>query len=112
MKSPSPAKKNRPPKARVKLPKARIAWAQDNALFAPSKKHFTPNPTRCVHPVVFVPCHSRSQAAQLARFANLTWEEKRSAIYGAIISGSYSGATLNILSLLGEQPGKGEGDAK
>ena len=60
----------------AKLPKARHAWAQDNEMFAPSKKHFANNPTRAVHRVVFLPMPTLKAAKQAVRFANMSHEQK------------------------------------
>lgn len=82
-------------------------------------------------PVLVRHFHSRKQAAQLARFANLTWEEKVERVAKAICdhSRNWVGAWDNdtpespgkdgyrmdsraVLISLGEQPGKGEGESK
>lgn len=63
---------------------------------------------------VFIPTRTVRQAAQLARFANLTWEEKveELALRVANIPRHIScqGKARLLLASLGEQPGKGEGE--
>lgn len=88
-----------PPKAKrtkAKLPKPRIAWAQDNRIFAPSKAHFTPNPKRRVHPVVFLPVDDLKEARARVRFERMGWEEKAEAVAEAILApyGGNAGSAL------------------
>lgn len=113
---PSPANKS--------APKARVMWADRGICL--NDKHavgFINRPGKDVYiaPVLVRPCHSKAQAAQLARFANLTWEEKVERVAKAIqnslvpfsvrsgIDWDYRNEARAVLRLLGEQPGKGDG---
>lgn len=127
MKSPSPANKSAP-KARVMRQKPAIYFCDSPSGIYLELSTYAQTPRH--YPVLVRPCPSRKKAAQLARFANLTWEEKVERVARAIFEEerfSFSKGPWNYLSgealerylrkgraalaALGEQPDKGESEA-